>query len=138
MAMKTVFVLIEEHNEQDNYSSTIHGVTDRKDWAHAWGAIDRFSREPFEDKVLEVSTLNVLDAKLLARIEEYLDPKRNPLCECGHRKLHHRNMVKRGPNTHQGSCKHNIAYGGKKSPRYHQCKGFKLAAEQPETVAYAD
>lgn len=130
--MKTLFVLVEEWNEQDSYSSQIVGVTDSKAWAHAFGAIDQFQSGP-EEKTLEIVTLNVLDGKLLSRIEEWLDPKRNPLCTCGHRKLHHRTRRSRRYNYQakpgEGNCKWNISHGGK--DRRHMCKGFKAAKEQP-------
>jgi hypothetical protein len=131
--MKTLFVLIEEWNEQDNYSSQVVGVTDNKAWAHAFSTMDQFAPYP-EDRSLEVVTLNVLDGKLLARIEEWLDPARNPLCTCGHRKLHHRSKGKpqnESQHAHVGRCKHNRGDSGKKSPHYHMCKGFVMAKEQP-------
>jgi hypothetical protein len=122
--MKTLFVLMEENEDW----SHVVGVTDSKEWAHAFTVMDQF-RSTLDNKSLEVLTLNVLDGKLLARIEEWLDPVRNPLCTCGHRKLHHRNMVKRGPGTNLGSCKHNRRHGGKAF--HHTCKGFVMAEKQP-------
>src|SRR5277367_2830100 len=130
--MKTLFVLVDEWNEQDSYSAQVVGVTDKKEWAHAYGEIDAFRQEP-EANTIEIMTLNMLDGKLLARIEEWLDHERNPLCTCGHRKLHHRSKGKpqNGQVAHVGNCKHNNSYGGKKSDRYHMCRGFQMAAAQP-------
>lgn len=129
MAMKTLFVLVEQSNMQDDYTSTIVGVTDSKADAHAFTEIERFV-PGYMSKEIEVVTLNVLDAKLREKLDEYLDPVRNPLCECGHRFLHHGKSGNRKMDKHTGKCRHNISYGGKKSPSYHQCKGFVLAEEQ--------
>src|SRR5271157_699332 len=118
--MKTLFVLMEENED----TSTVVGVTDSKEWAHAFGMIDQFNG--LDQNALEIVTLNVLDGKLLARIEEWLDPVRNPLCTCRHRKLHHR---LRNGKPGVGACKHNRAHGGKEFR--HMCKSFVMAKDQP-------
>jgi hypothetical protein len=125
--MKVLFILLEENEDW----SHVVGVTDSKEWAHAFTVMDQF-RSSLDNKSLEVMTLNVLDGKLLARIEEWLDPARNPLCTCGHRKLHHRARRSRRYNypakVGEGSCKHNRRHGGKEF--IHACKGFTMAEKQ--------
>jgi len=121
--MKTVYILVASGGEYDGAWESIQGVVDDKLVANAYMEINHFGGV---DHSLEVVTLNVLDGKLIDRIQEWMNSKRNPLCTCGHRLLHHRN---RGDGIkHSGSCRHNM----RQKMGRHACKGFELAPEQPQ------
>ena len=124
--MKNLTILLRTSGEYDDFSTDVVGVTDDSAVSHAYLQLGMF--DPNYGHEVEVVTLNVMDGKLDERIREWLDPKRNPMCECGHRLLHHR----RG--NHTGSCKHNMPQHHDVSQR-HGCKGFKLAKKQPKVVS---
>lgn len=109
------------HSDYDEYDVEIVGVTERSELAHAFLQIGVFSH--YWSHEVEIVTLNVLQdySDVRLSIDEWLDPEANPLCECGHRFLHHRNA------KHTGSCKHNVGYGTK-----HKCRKFVIAKEQPK------
>jgi hypothetical protein len=116
--MKTLHILLRTHSDYDQYDVEIVGVTDETMVAHAWLQVGAFG--DYWSHEVEIVTFNVLAQEYRDRINEWLDPARNPLCECGCRLLHHRRA------NHKGSCKHNVNYGTK-----HKCKGFTLAEKQP-------
>jgi hypothetical protein len=106
-----------------SHEETVQGVTDDKAVARAYMQINRFGGV---EHSVELVTMNVLDGTLIDRIQEWLNSKKNPLCKCGHRFLHHRN---RGIGIkHTGSCLHNV----RQKMGHHACKGFVLAEEQPQ------
>lgn len=115
--MMNLHILIRTHSDYDEYSFEIVGVTDDVRESYAWLQI---GGDHYWSHEVEIVTFNVMAQEHHDRIHEYLDPARNPLCECGHRLLHHRRT------NHKGSCKLNVNYGTK-----HKCKGFTLAKEQP-------
>ena len=116
--MKTLYILIKAHSDYDEYDFEIVGVTDDVRVSHAWLQVGAFS--DYWSHEVEIVTFNVMAQDVRDSINLWLDPARNPLCECGHRLLWHRRA------NHTGSCKCNVNYGTK-----HKCKGFKLAKEQP-------
>jgi hypothetical protein len=119
--MKNLHILIRTSGEYDSYSTEVVGVTDDKAVSHAFLNIG----DAYYGHEVEIVTLNVLDGHLNERIKNYLDPAKNPMCECGHRLHHHRR--KNG----MGSCKWNNSQHHDPAQR-HKCKGFTLAKEQPK------
>lgn len=122
--MKNLHILIRTSGEYDSYSTEVVGVTDDKAVSHAFLQIG----DAYYGHEVEIVTLNVLDGHLNERIKNYLDPTKNPMCECGHRLHHHRR--KNG----MGSCKWNNAQHHDPAQR-HKCKGFTLAAKQPKVFS---
>ena len=113
--MINVHVLTVAYGEYDDYHRDIVGITTDSQVAFAFMEIGMFKNVSHE---VDIVTVGVLDKNLLDEIERFLDPARNPKCECGHTLLHHRKQGK-------GSCKHNNSW----SENRHQCKEFRLAKE---------
>ena len=118
--MKTLYILTATGGAYDDFWSSVQGVTENQVIANAFMAINQFGGVGHE---IEIVTQEVMDGKLIDRIQEWLNPAKNPLCTCGHFFLHHRG--KEG-----GSCKHNQHHGPKVAR--HRCMGFVAAKEQPE------
>jgi hypothetical protein len=117
---KKLYILVREHSNYDEHETDIVGVTAENHVAGAFLMVGMFG-DYWTHDVYAVD-LNALaeHTDVQVRINEWIDPATNPLCECGHRLMHHRRS------NNAGSCKHNVAYGDAK----HKCKGFKLAADQ--------
>jgi hypothetical protein len=124
---KKLYILVREHSDYDEHDTEIVGVTAENHIAGAFLMVGMFG-DYWSHDVYTVD-LNVLSEStdVQVRINEWIDPVTNPLCECGHRLMHHR----RSNNT--GSCKHNAAKN-KQAPEGHKCKGFRLVAEQTMPV----
>lgn len=122
-----LYVLIRTHNEYDYEDVEIVGITDQVWVAWAFQQIGMYDGYWAHD--VKIATLNTLadHTDVHLRINDYLDPATNPLCECGHRFLHHRNS------KHTGSCKHNMPQHHIVE-QHHKCKKFVLASKQPELV----
>lgn len=119
--MTKLHILMRSHTDYDVHSFEIVGATDQEHVAKAFVNVGLLNQ--FWDHEVTTVTLNEYLNEYLnvqADIAMWLDPARNPICECGHRLMHHRRT------THTGGCKHNVAYG-----EIHKCKGFTLAKEQP-------
>lgn len=127
MTMMNLHILTRAHGEYDAYEREIVGVTVDKSVSHAFLEIGKF--DGYYVHEVEIVTLNVLDGKLREQINDWLDPKKNPMCECGHRLLHHRRK------NNSGTCKYNHSYPTDLHPKGHRCKGFTLAAEQPLPIS---
>src|SRR5271170_7787831 len=104
-SMRNLSILMRTHTDYDEHEVQIVGVTDKTHIAHAFMQIGSFDH--YWSHEVEIVTLGVMSADIIKEINEWLDPETNPLCECGHRLLHHRNA------KHTGSCKHNVNYGDK-------------------------
>jgi len=117
--MTKLHILFRTHSDYDERDVEIVGITDQEHVAKAFVQIGIYSHY-WSHEVTTVS-LNVLaqHTDVHLNINDWLDPIFNPLCECGHRQMHHRRK------NHTGSCKHNVDYEPK-----HKCKGFKIAMEQ--------
>lgn len=111
----TVHVLTITTGEYEDTTPTIVGIVSDKRTADAFAQAGFFHYS----HDIEVLTLNNVDAHWRKMIDAWLDPAQNPLCECGHRLLHHRSGKKR-------SCKHNSEYQHNR----HKCKEFRLAKSQ--------
>ena len=120
--MKTLYILIQTRSDYDDHETNVVGVTDDKRMAHAFLQCGSYS--PYWSHEVDIVTLNVFSADNLGQIKDWLDPATNPMCECGHRLLHHRRT------NHKGSCKHNMPQHHDPTQR-HKCKGFRLAEKQP-------
>jgi len=112
-----IYALIIASGEYDDHSRDIVAVTTNALYAQAWPLIgyaktscsyevDEFSLDTFEDK------------SHLEAIKSFLDPRQNPLCECGHSLKEHSTRGKK-------RCIHANANAGNPH-RGHQCSGFKL------------
>ncbi len=131
---QTLHILTRTHSDYDEHNTEIVGVTDQWRTAHAFLQIGAF--DDYWSHEVEIVTLNVMQdfPDVIKRIGEWLNPATNPLCECGHRLMHHRRK------NHAGSCKHNKSYSAKiqeveggpilDSPP-HKCKGFKASVANP-------
>lgn len=121
--MKNLHIMIRMHSDYDEHTSEVVGVTSRSAVAHAFLQAGMFDR--YWSHEVGIVTLDVLEdhPDVTKALREWLDPAANPLCECGHRFLHHRRK------DHAGSCKHNTCRGYEGEP--HKCGGFKAAKEQP-------
>jgi hypothetical protein len=127
-----LYILMRTHSDYDEsgpsstlsrYEAEIVGVTDQEHVAKAFVLVGIYGHY-WSHEVTTVS-LNTLaeHTDVHLSINEWLDPASNPLCECGHRLMHHRR--KNGT----GSCKHNNAQHHDPEQR-HKCKGFRLAEKQ--------
>lgn len=108
-----VWLLNIESGEYDAYQKDVVGAVTDEQKANAWLEQNRCN-DPFMPGVsytVDMVTLNVLDKAHLEKINRWLDPKTNPMCECGHRLLHH---------TKGGRCRHNQTWKPK-----HKCKKFR-------------
>lgn len=112
-----LFVLIEASGDYDAYTQKIVGIVTDLKLAQAWRETGVFDGDAEHD--VEITNLNILSLYHRELLEQWLDPKANPMCECGHRLLHHR----RGKRT---SCKHNSKYAHNK----HACSAFRLKKEE--------
>jgi hypothetical protein len=119
-----LYILLRTHSDYDEYDVEIVGVTDQEHVAKAFVQIGIYSH--YWSHEVTTVTLNTLaeHTDVHLTINEWLDPAMNPLCECGHRLMHHRRT------NHKGSCKHNNAQHHDPAQR-HKCKGFTLAKDQP-------
>jgi hypothetical protein len=113
----TIYILTTTSGEYDDTRTDVVGVTTDRKKAEAWVQLGLF--DPNITYEMEVATLNLMDDRYLKQIVKWLDPKENPLCECGHRLLHHRGGKLR-------SCK----YNSKHEQNKHECKRFRLAENQ--------
>jgi hypothetical protein len=121
-----LFILMRTHSDYDIFDYEIVGVTDQDHVAQAFIQVGIFN-DYWSNEVITV-TLNTLQehTDVHLTINEWLDPESNPLCQCGHRFMHHRRK------NHSGSCKHNVAYPTEKYGKVgHKCKGFHRAERQP-------
>lgn len=113
----TVHVLTLSYGEYEDTQTDIIGITSDPAIAEAWIQSGMFDPNGFHE--VEVITLNAIDRSYMNQIANWMNKQKNPLCECGHRLLHHRGGKKR-------SCKHNSKYQHNK----HECKEFRLAKTQ--------
>jgi hypothetical protein len=121
MAMKNLTILLRSSGEYEDYQTEVVGVTDNKELANAFLQVGAF--DPNFTHEIEIVTLNVMQdfPHIMDKIAMWRDPILNPMCECGHRMMHHRS---RHGQSGRGSCKHNHTYEPK-----HQCKVFTFAKE---------
>ena len=123
--MPKLHILTRTHSDYDEYTVEVVGVTDQQHVADAFVQVGIFN--DYWSNEVETVDLNTLaqHTDVHLSINEWLDPAANPLCECGHRLMHHRR--KNGT----GSCKHNVSYPTERYGKEgHKCKGFRLAEKQ--------
>jgi hypothetical protein len=121
-----LYILSRSHSEayEGVTDTEIVGITDQENVAKAFVQSGAFGA--YWDNAVTTVRMNTLDehTDVHLTINEWLDPAANPLCECGHRLMHHRR--KNGT----GSCKQNNSQHHDPTQR-HKCKGFRLAEKQP-------
>jgi len=123
--MAKLHILMRTHSDYDEFNVEIVGVTDQQHVADAFVQIGIFNH--YWSHEVQTLALNALaeHTDVHLSINTWLDPESNPMCECGHRLMHHRRRK-----NHTGSCKHNVDYGTK-----HKCKNFRFALENPLPAA---
>jgi|SRR5579863_450023 len=123
--MKKIYALVIASGEYDDYSRDIIALTTNPLYAQAWPLIG-FNKTSCSYEVDEFTLDDFTESKsYLAEIKSFLDPKANPMCECGHTLKEHSSRGKKKciwANTNAGN-----------PHRGHQCTGFKLTVfvEQP-------
>lgn len=108
---KKYYVLVVGDGEYGDYTEDVVGIITDAKFATAF-------QQCIEGGKFEEFELNQIPDHYFKAIESFLDPKTNPMCECGHSLFYHNK-------GRYKSCKHNSKYDHNK----HCCKQFTLKVE---------
>lgn len=103
--------------EYDSYHVDNISIVTDESLANTWLKLGHLDGQTGNDFQVELINLNVMNAHWRDKIDQFCNPARNPLCECGHSLMeHNRRGYKR--------CHHNRP---QTHPDAHFCNGFRLA-----------